>query len=305
MTERSETIPPALAGERVDRVVAMIAELSRSEVARIIAAGGVQVDGTTVTSGSSRLSAGQQLRVVFEPAVDDLPGPDPDVDVEVVYSDPDVVVVDKPAGLLVHPGAGEPQRTLVHGLLAIHPEIAGVGEPRRPGIVHRLDRGTSGLLVVARTARAHAALVEQMSRREPHRAYTALCWGHPTAGAGTIDAPIGRSVRHRTRMAVTERGRPAVTRYRVERRFARPREVALLTCELETGRTHQIRVHLRAIGHPIVGDRDYGGARPGLDPGRPFLHAGELAFRHPVTGQRLELRSPLPRDLMSILEKCR
>jgi 23S rRNA pseudouridine1911/1915/1917 synthase len=144
-----------------------------------------------------------------------------------------------------------------------------------------------------------------MASREPDRRYRALVWGHPEADAGTIDAPIGRSVRHPTRMTVTDRGRRAVTHYEVDERFTEPRPVALLTCRLETGRTHQIRVHLRAIGHPVVGDRDYDGGRPGLDPGRPFLHAVSLRFRHPVTGDDIEVESPLPADLVSTLTSCR
>jgi 23S rRNA pseudouridine1911/1915/1917 synthase len=159
--------------------------------------------------------------------------------------------------------------------------------------------------VVARTAEAHAALVAQMAAHEPERLYVALVWGHPKTDEGTIDAPIGRSARHPTRMTVTDRGRPAVTHYVVRDRFDHPRPVALLECRLETGRTHQIRVHLRAIGHPIVGDRDYDGGRPGLDPGRPFLHASRLTFRHPVTGEPISVEAPLPADLEATLAECR
>jgi 23S rRNA pseudouridine1911/1915/1917 synthase len=168
-----------------------------------------------------------------------------------------------------------------------------------------LDRGTSGLLVVARSLRAYTSLVEQMSSHEPTRIYQALAWGHLDSDNGRIDAPIGRSVRQPTRMTVSEQGRRAVTEYEVERRFTEPVDASLLRCRLETGRTHQIRVHLRAIGHPVVGDRDYDGGRPGLDPGRPFLHAAQLDVRHPVSDEPLSFTAPLPPDLQATLERCR
>ena len=300
-----EEIPEALAGERLDRCVALLADVSRSVAATMIDGGNVRVDGAVVTSGSSRLVAGQRLSARRPEPVDPRPVPDAGVEFDVAYEDEHVVVVDKPAGLVVHPGAGHAAGTLVHGLIHRYPEIAAVGEPHRPGVVHRLDRGTSGLLVVARTAVAHAALVEQMAAHEPERVYLALVWGHPGSDHGTIDAPIGRSTRHPTRMTVTERGRSAVTHYTVERRFEDPRPVALVRCRLDTGRTHQIRVHLRAIGHPVVGDRDYDGGRPGIDPGRPFLHASELRFAHPVTGELVAVESPLPVELVRVLDRCR
>ena len=221
-----------------------------------------------------------------------------------MYEDAHVVVVDKPADLVVHPGAGHQDRTLVNGLLSRYPELASVGQSHRPGIVHRLDRTTSGLLVVARTSEAYGQLVVQMSSHVPERIYQALVWGHLDADRGTIDAPIGRSPRHPTRMAVIDRGRPARTHYEVIERFSRPRETSLLQCRLETGRTHQIRVHLRAIGHPVVGDRAYDGHRPGIELERPFLHACTLRFHHPVTNERVELESPLATDLVGTLELC-
>ena len=299
-----EEIPEALAGERLDRCVALLADVSRSAASRLIAEGAVRVDGAVVTSGSTRLGTGQRLSAPRPEPVDPRPEPDPTVEFRVAYEDDHVVVVDKPAGLVVHPGAGHTTGTLVHGLVHRYPELAAVGEPHRPGVVHRLDRGTSGLLVVARTSEAHTGLVEQMAAHEPDRVYVALVWGTPESDRGTIDAPIGRSTRHPTRMTVTERGRPAVTHYTVERRYGEPRPVALVRCRLETGRTHQIRVHLRAIGHPVVGDRDYDGGRPGLDPGRPFLHAAELRFRHPVTGEAVAVESPLPPELTAVLDEC-
>ena len=229
--------------------------------------------------------------------------PDPTVEFEVVHDDGDVVVVDKPAGLVVHPGSGHERATLVHGLLHRYPEIAGVGTAGRPGIVHRLDKGTSGLLVVARTSRAYDSLVAQLAGRSAERRYVALSWGTVEADAGMIDAPLGRGEQDPTRIAVSHRGKPARTRYAVSRRFSTPAPATLLECRLETGRTHQIRVHLAAIGHPVVGDDRYGGDRPAvLAVARPFLHAAHLAFDHPATGERLTFTSPLPADLERTLQ---
>jgi 23S rRNA pseudouridine1911/1915/1917 synthase len=232
--------------------------------------------------------------------------PDPTVEVPVVHADDHVVVVDKPAGLVVHPGAGNTAGTLVHGLLARFPQLAGgPGDPARPGIVHRLDKGTSGLLAVALTDLAYASLVDQLQRHAVDRTYTTLAWGHVEADAGMVDAPVGRSTRDPTRMSVSRRGREARTRYRVQARFDDPAPLTLLECRLETGRTHQIRVHLAAIGHPVVGDSRYGGSRPELSAARPFLHAGRLALDHPRTGERLDLRSPLPADLEDLIARAR
>jgi 23S rRNA pseudouridine1911/1915/1917 synthase len=212
-----------------------------------------------------------------------------------------VIVVDKPAGLVVHPGAGNPTGTLVNGVLAFDPAIAGVGDPMRPGIVHRLDRDTSGLLVVARSARAYDSLVAQLGARTVERAYVALAWGHFESTRGVIDAPIGRSEARRTRMAVRDEGRPARTRYEVREVFESPR-CTRLECSLETGRTHQIRVHLAAINHPIVGDATYGGGRQPLMVSRPFLHAAALAFVHPATGDMMRFTSALPAELQRTLD---
>ena len=300
----SEEIPSALADERLDRVVALMAEVSRSVAARMIDEGAVIVDGVVATSGSTRVEVGARVEAVPPTPLDPRPAADPTVTFAVVYEDSHVVVVDKPADLVVHPGAGHQDQTLVNGLVARYPELASVGQPHRPGIVHRLDRTTSGLLVVARSSEAYGELVAQMSAHQPERIYKALVWGRLETDHGTIDAPIGRSPRHPTRMAVIDRGRPALTHYEVIDRFVKPRETSLLSCRLETGRTHQIRVHLRAIGHPVVGDRAYDGGRPGIELERPFLHACELRFRHPVTNERIELESPLPNDLASILALC-
>jgi 23S rRNA pseudouridine1911/1915/1917 synthase len=220
----------------------------------------------------------------------------------VVHEDADVLVIDKPAGLVVHPGAGNVSGTLVHGLVSRYPEIATVGEPDRPGIVHRLDRDTSGLLVVARTEAARARLVADLAARRVERIYLALVHGSPESDAGLVDAPVGRSARQPTKMTVTERGREARTAYEVLQRWPDP-GCSLLRCRLETGRTHQIRVHLAAIGHPVVGDDTYDGGRkrPVAVP-RLFLHATRLAFTHPTTGEPMQFESPLPADLQSILD---
>lgn len=301
----SEEIPEALADERLDRVVALLAEVSRSVAARMIEAGSVTLNGVIARSGSTRVGAGATIKAVRFAPSDPAPAPDPQVEFVVVHEDPDVVVVDKPAGLVVHPGAGHQEKTLVNGLVARYPEIAEVGQAHRPGIVHRLDRTTSGLLVVARSAEAYTDLVAQMSAHEPERIYSALAWGLIENDHGTIDAPIGRSARYPTRMAVTELGRRAVTHYEVVERFCEPSATSLLLCRLETGRTHQIRVHLRAVGHPVVGDWAYGGSRPGIESERPFLHASALRFRHPGSGEQLELESGLPDDLTAVLQRRR
>ncbi len=298
-----EVVPDALAGERVDRVVALLTGLSRREVDDLVASGAVRIGGAPAVVRSTRLRAGDEVEVdVPDPAERAVLEADPSVHVPVVHEDQHVLVVDKPAGLVVHPGAGQRTGTLVQGLLARYPELLEVGdEPERPGVVHRLDKGTSGLLLVARTAEAHAALVAALAARTVHRRYRALAWGHVAAPRGLIDAPIGRSARDPTRMAVDERGREARTRYEVLRRFAEPVEVSELACTLETGRTHQIRVHLRSIGHAVVGDARYGGERQSLPMDRPFLHAEVLELAHPITGEPLSFRSALPDDLVAAL----
>ena len=312
MTSAGEVVGAALDGLRLDRAVALVADVSRSAAARLVAEGGVRLDGAVITSGARRVAAGESLSIDIESRDDPVPAADADVAFTTVFEDPDVIVVDKPAGLVVHPGAGHDRATLVNGLLARYPEIAGVGDPHRPGIVHRLDRGTSGLLVVARTERAHRSLVEQLRAHEPERLYCALVWGHPEAASGVVDAPVGRSSRNPLRMTVTDRGRPARTHYQVEQRFAEPARVALLACRLETGRTHQIRVHLRAIGHAVVGDPTYGAGPTRAGRGgdafglsRPFLHARYLSFRHPVSGEAVRAESPLPPELAKVWASCR
>lgn len=296
-----EQVPAALGGQRVDRVVALLTGLSRSDVARLVGAGGVRVAGRPVTSGSRRLSEGEELEVDVPVAERVVLRADPGVRFHEVWADAHVAVVDKPAGVVVHPGAGQAGGTLVHGLLARYPDIAAVGAPGRPGIVHRLDKGTSGLLVVARTAAAHRSLTAQLASRSVERRYLALVWGSVEAPAGVVDAPVGRSAGDPTRMSVSAGGREARTRYDVRRRFTSPAAATLVECRLETGRTHQVRVHLAAIGHPVVGDPRYGGARAAALSPRPFLHAHRLAFDHPASGERRSFSSELPADLRAVL----
>jgi 23S rRNA pseudouridine1911/1915/1917 synthase len=294
-------LPAALAGERLDRVVALLGDVSRSRAGDLVDGGRVQVNGSVVRARAHRLA--EDDRVAFDVPPPAATGIEPDASVtfDVVHVDDEVIVVDKPAGLVVHPGAGHDHGTLVHGLVARHPEVTGVGDPGRPGIVHRLDAGTSGLLVVARTPAAYESLVRQLQAHTVERVYDALAWGCVADDDGVVDAAIGRSSRDPTRMAVRADGKPARTGYRVVTRWGAP-EVTRLTCRLETGRTHQIRVHLTAINHPVVGDVRYGGVRPAIALDRPFLHAAQLRFGHPTSGDPIEATSPLPADLRAVLE---
>ncbi|MGI8754635.1 MAG: RluA family pseudouridine synthase [Acidimicrobiales bacterium] len=297
-------VPEALGGERIDRVVAMLTSLSRAEATDVVRSGGVTVDGVIAERGADRLEVGASLVIApRDQAADLAPVADPGIEVAVVYADAAVIVVDKPAGLVVHPGAGHEDDTLVNGLLVAYPELAGVGDSERPGIVHRLDRGTSGLLVVARTPAAYLDLVSQLAARTVDRQYRALVWGHPEAPRGVVEAPIGRSPRSPTKMAVTESGKAARTRYEVVATFDAPAVVSELTCRLETGRTHQIRVHLAAIGHPVVGDDRYRGVRQSLPCPRPYLHAEHLGFDHPTTGEHLAFDAALPLDLQAVHDR--
>jgi 23S rRNA pseudouridine1911/1915/1917 synthase len=301
-----EVVPRALDGQRLDRVVALVTGCSRAEAAELVDDGAVLVGGRPVTSRSHRVSEGDELEVEApdRPQSGELVA-DPAVVVPLVYEDEHLFVVDKPAGLVVHPGAGQSTGTLVNGLLARDPAIRAVGQPDRPGIVHRLDRGTSGLMLVARTQVAYEALVAMLAARGVDRRYRTLVWGTLDSPTGLIDAPIGRSSRDRTRMAVTVTGKPARTRYEVVRTYHEPVEVTELRCRLETGRTHQIRVHLRSIGHPVLGDGRYGGARQSFSMARPFLHAEALGLAHPVTEEPLSFSSRLPADLLGVLARLR
>ncbi len=303
-------VPALLAGVRVDRGVAMVADVSRGAATELIAAGRVLVDGTPVTVGRDVLREGAMLTIVVPEVGDVGVAAEPGVHVEVVYADDEVAVVDKPAGLVVHPGAGHTQGTLVGGLLARFPDLAalvaaGVCPPDRPGIVHRLDKGTSGLLAVARSEDAYRALVDQLATRTMERRYLALVTGAVADERGEVEAPIGRSTRTPTKMAVTASGKPARTAYTVRERWEGAQPMTLLELALQSGRTHQIRVHMAAIGHPVVGDARYGLPDKRLGSGRFFLHAFRLAFTHPSTGERLEFTSPLPEDLRAFLHAVR
>lgn len=294
-------VPAALAGQRLDRVVSMATGLPRARVHALVAGGAVRVDGRTEGRPALKLREGQGLDVDLPEAVDSDPRAERTVEFSVVHEDEWLLVVDKPAGLVVHPGAGHREGTLVNGLLARYPGLAGVGDPHRPGIVHRLDRGTSGLMLVARNREAFEQLSTMMAARRVERRYLALVRGLLADARGVVDAPVGRSSRQPTRMAVSASGRPARTAYEVRARYP-AQDLTLVECRLESGRTHQIRVHLAAIGHPVVGDSQYGGraGEPVLD--RPFLHAHFLGFDHPGGAGRLELSAALPPELGEVLD---
>ncbi len=296
-------IPESLSGERIDRALSLLTGRSRSDTAKMVAEGCVLVDRQIARAGSVRVAAGSTVEVtdmqlseaLREQRYETAP-------VDVLYADGDIVVVDKPSGVVTHPGSGHPAGTLADALVERYPDMAGVGEPGRPGIVHRLDRGTSGVLVCARSSRAYDALVEQLSKRQIHRTYAALVRGHPSSPTGTIDAPIGRDREHRTLMAVSSEGREARTHYSVVESYVHPAETSLLRCRLETGRTHQIRVHLASIGLPLLGDPTYGVPDP-FGIGRPLLHAIRLAFGHPATGVEMSFEAEMPGDFMEALRR--
>jgi 23S rRNA pseudouridine1911/1915/1917 synthase len=284
-------VPADLAGERADKALAAMAGISRSLARRLLEEQAATVGGEAV-SPRRGLAAGQVLTV-------ELPGPAPALAPEEVpflvrYEDPYLAVVDKPPGVVVHPGAGRGSGTLAAGILQRWPRVRGVGEENRWGIVHRLDRYTSGLLVVALSHEAWPALRRAISRHLVERTYLALVHGDPASASGTIDAPLGRSPRRRGLVQLAPGGRPARTHYRCLARWP-ARHLALLEVTLETGRTHQIRVHLASIGYPVVADPVYG-REDGLAP-RLFLHAARLRFAHPITGEQIEVESPLPPDL--------
>ncbi len=294
-------IPAVLHGERLDRVVALLCNCSRTVVAELVHSESVLLNGK-VAKASTRVGEGT-ISVRIPSGEVALPAADPDVQFEVVHEDADCFVINKPAGLVVHPAPGAMDHTLVNGLLAIDPEIASVGQEQRPGIVHRLDRDTSGLMVVARNERAYAALVAALAAHEVVRSYAALVYGIVEDDQGVIDAPIGRDARQRTRMAVRKDGREARTAFEVLCRTESPQSLTALRCELETGRTHQIRVHFAAIRHPVLADRTYAARRPtyGLD--RTFLHSQRLEFAHPVTQQHLQFAAALPPELCGWMER--
>jgi 23S rRNA pseudouridine1911/1915/1917 synthase len=292
-------VPDTAAGERLDRFLAALPEIgSRAAAERMLSGGGVLVDGRA-RAKSHKLVGGEELE--FEPPTAPASTLVPEaMELAVRYEDEHVLVVDKPAGIVVHPAPGHAEGTLVHGLLAY--DVEGGDEPDRPGIVHRLDRDTSGLLVVARSPEAHRRLQQLVQTRALTREYLALVVGRPRSRRGTVDAPIGRDRHDPLRHSLdTDSPRDAVTHFEVEELLRRH---ALLRVTLETGRTHQIRVHLAAIELPVAGDPMYG--RPGeLGLQRQFLHAARLAFEHPITGAQLDVRSPLPADLEAALAAAR
>jgi 23S rRNA pseudouridine1911/1915/1917 synthase len=305
------TVDEGEAGQRLDRwLAARLPEHSRARLKTLIESGHVRLDGRIVKA-SVKLRPGQRVEVKVPQPVPAEPQPE-DIPLSVVYEDAQLLVVDKPAGLAVHPGAGRPSGTLVNALLRHVKDLSGVGGVLRPGIVHRLDRGTSGLLVVAKDDETHRALARQFAGRTVEKEYLALVLGVPAPRSGTLSAPIGRDPVHRKRMSVrAPRGRPALTRYEVVEAFE---GAALLRVALHTGRTHQIRVHLAALGHPVAGDEVYGGrrtpssrrAREALLPlERPALHAARLAFEHPSRHERLAFESPPPADIVGVIDHMR
>src|SRR5882762_899733 len=304
------TVPDESDGVRLDRFLAsVLADHSRSQIQRLIKDGHIQVAGRAAKSNQP-VKTGQAISVHVPEPVDPVPVAEA-LPLPILYQDPDLAVVDKPAGMVVHPAAGHESGTLVNALLHHVEDLSGIGGEKRPGIVHRLDRGTSGLMVVAKHDAAHAELARQFHDREVEKQYLALVWGGVSAGR-RIDEPIGRDPSNRKKMSArARRAREAVTR--ILRTEPIGPALTLVRVAIQTGRTHQIRVHLSAIGHPVVGDALYGGVRrrvPGdlravthLD--RPFLHAARLAFTHPGDARRMEFTSELPDDLQRVLDELR
>jgi len=293
------TVPPALGGLRFDQALAkMFPQYSRNRLQTWLKSGHITVNGGPM-EGSAKAVGGEQVELAPPPAADvELP-PAQKMPLAIVHEDAELLVLDKPAGLIVHPGAGNPDRTLMNGLLAHAP---GQRQVPRAGIVHRLDKDTSGLLVVAKNVSAQANLAAQLAARTVKRTYLAVVHGDPP-GRGTVDEPIGRDTRNRTRMAVTRRGKEARTHFRVLERYG---HAALLECRLDTGRTHQIRVHLQHIRHPVIGDPVYRrNMRHGIDFARQALHATELELVHPRSGKSMRWSAPLPADMEKLVAQLR
>ncbi|MHB1204104.1 MAG: RluA family pseudouridine synthase [Rhodospirillaceae bacterium] len=310
--EHSFTVPADATGARLDKWLAdVFAGQSRSRLKALITEGAVAVGGKAEFDPARKLKAGQRVTVIMPPARDAVPEAQA-MDLAVVYEDSSLIVIDKPAGLVVHPAPGNPDRTLVNALLAhCGDSLAGIGGVRRPGIVHRIDKDTSGLLVVAKTEGAHAALSAQFKAHTIARLYDAFVWGVPKPASGDITGAIGRSPRNRKKMALVKRGgKEAQTHYATVRAF--PPLAAHLRCRLATGRTHQIRVHLASLGHGLIGDQVYGARARNLGKldaatlellrgfPRQALHAATLGFVHPVSGKDLRFESPLPADLKAL-----
>ncbi len=288
-------------GERLDRFLAdRLPDLSRMQVQRLIKVGLATVNGRPAKP-AYRVEPGDRIAVRLPEESEPTVQPEP-IPLQIIYEDEHLLAVDKPAGMVVHPAAGHTTGTLVNALLAYCPQVANVGGVDRAGIVHRLDKDTSGLLLVAKDPETHAALQRQFKHRQVRKTYLALVEGRIYPKEGIIEAPVGRDQRARKRMAVTRTGRPAVTQYRAVEYF---RDHTLLQVRPHTGRTHQIRVHLAWLGYPVVGDRVYGRRRQPLLPHRHFLHAQELVFTHPVTKEKVTLTAPLPPDLKAVLARLR
>lgn len=305
----SFVVDDEFAGHRVDRVLAQLLDIPRSRVASWIIQGRVWMNDQVVDRASRKVQGGFYFRVSPPKPVAAKAEPEP-MDLDVLFEDEDLIVLDKPAGLVVHPGPGHPSGTLVNGLLHHCDDLAGVGGVLRPGIVHRLDRGTSGVMVAAKNDLAHAGLSVQFHDHSIDRIYHAFVRGTPGSEAGTIDRPVGRHMRDRKKMSIGSRkGRAAVTHWRILERFT-PAGTTLLEIRPETGRTHQIRVHLASMGLPIHGDEVYGRARKGKKSGlpsllRPALHASVLGFVHPGTQEKLRFEAPFPQDLKEWLDILR
>jgi len=306
------TVPGELHGSRLDLCLARLGPgWTRSRARRLIDGGHVLLDGRGAKP-STTVAAGAEI-VVEEPAPEP-PGIEPEaMDLAVVFEDEHILVLDKPAGLVIHPAAGNPSGTLVNALLHHCDDLSGIGGVERPGIVHRLDKDTTGLMVVAKNDSAHQRLALAFRRRQVHKTYLAVCYGNPSADEGVVDAPIGRHPRERQRMAVTSSGRPSRTLWRVRERFE---GTCLLACSLVTGRTHQIRVHMAHLGHALVGDPLYTGRqwRNIADPGRAAacrdfprqaLHSWRLELAHPARGGVMTFEAPLPPDMESLLKTLR
>jgi 23S rRNA pseudouridine1911/1915/1917 synthase len=295
----SARVPAALGGMRLDQALArLFPQYSRNRLQAWLKAGHITLDGKRFDANHA-VTGGESV-ALQPPRIPDAAAPQAQrMPLKVVFEDAALIVIDKPAGLVVHPGAGQPDRTLLNALLAHSPALAAVP---RGGIVHRLDKDTSGLLVVAKTVEAQVSLVKQLADHSMRRVYLAVVQGDPPA-SGVIDAPVGRDVRARTRMAVTHRGKPSRTNYRVLERYG---HAALVECRLETGRTHQIRVHFQHLRHPLVGDETYRrGTRHGIAFPRQALHAIELTLVHPTTGKPVSWSAPLPRDMKRLIEGLR
>jgi len=294
-------VDEAHSGTRLDAFLTRhLPALSRSRIKTLIDAGGVTLDGVRAKPAST-VRRGQRVEIIVPPRPRGALQPET-IPLDILYEDDHLMVVNKPAGLTVHPGAGRTRGTLANAIIARVPQLAGVGDPNRPGIVHRLDKDTSGALVVAKTPEIQTALQSQVADRVVSRRYLALVRGDVQQEEGTIAARIGRHPRRRTKMAVRPDGREAVTRYRVRERFP---GFTLIEAGLVTGRTHQIRVHFAHLGHPVVGDTQYGRGRETLGLTRQALHAWRLEFTHPQTGKVLSFEAPLPVDLAQVLERLR